>query len=234
MLRDALGLISGPLKNILDQLAGEKNETWVEILKMMSRMTPGKILSALSGISAKFFMQIPVGGSTWDQLLERFSKVSYTVGKADKVGIEVDGGIRNLVQQSKFVFDAKLEDGVVFVRGTLRELLGHTEHTETELFLNEDNLAKHGYALCKASDAPYLCFVCVGMSLDGDTRIGMNPIIDLLDYYPKVINIGIGKSRVCFSARSSSSNFPWGPDTFWIFRKKKTPAELGYSPDGLI
>ncbi len=47
MLSGALEIISGPLKNLLDQLAGEKNEIWVKILNLMSRFKPEEILYRL-------------------------------------------------------------------------------------------------------------------------------------------------------------------------------------------
>ncbi len=69
MLRTALRGILGPVKNILDQLAGEKGEQWIEILGLMSRMTPERILKVLSTkVSDIYWKRIVVGGKTRKEL----------------------------------------------------------------------------------------------------------------------------------------------------------------------
>jgi hypothetical protein len=219
MLSSALELISGPLKNILDQLAGEKNELWVEILKLTSRMTPENILRALKNASLKLWKKLSVGGNTKDELLEKFKTATYRVGKEDKVGIQANDWARDIASKAECIFPTEVEEDVEFVMGSLGDLFGFNRNAKTQVFLNEAFLAKYDLELCKPSDAFYLRLAYTDQPLDEWIRVGMKPIIGS-DRNPRVFRLVHDSRGVWLFAADAFPARQWNPAHLWLFRRK--------------
>ena len=219
MLSGALELISGPLNNILDQLAGEKNELWLQILQLMSRMSPEKILSALKASVLKLWKKLSVGGNTKGELLEKFKTAIYKVAGGEKTGIQASEWARDIASKSECAFPADMEEDVEFVMGSLGDLFGFKKNAETQVFLDETFLAKYDLEPCKPSDAFYLRLAYLEQPLDEWVRVGMKLIIDS-DRHPLVFRLGHRSDGLWLRAHYAYPGNQWNPGLLWIFRRK--------------
>ena len=223
MLSSALGLVSGPLKNMLDQLCGQKNELWLEIYGLMSRMTPENILKALKGAVLKPWKKLSIGGHTKEELLEQFKMATCKVGNEESIGIQVTEDAYYIASKPECMFSEK-EDHVEFFMESLEVLFGFEEDVDAKVFLNEAFLSLYNLELCKPSDAFY-----IRRSIDNQPsgewlRVGMTPIVDSSGY-SKVFSVEHDDDTdygVCVSTDCTDDEFY--PGSVWFFRRKKTQA----------
>lgn len=220
MLSDALKSIFGPLKNILDQCAGEKHELWKEILRLMSRMSPEKIHKALTEAESNklWKRKVTVGGNTKYELLEKFNTMTYKVGNEDRVGIQVSEWAHDIANKPECVFSTEVEDGVEFVVGSLGGLFGFKKGTKARVFLDEAFLAKHDLEFCKPGDAFYIRINYTDQPLDEQVNVGMEPIIGS-DHRPAVFKLLHDPTGVWLHANYHRPDSQWTPDNLWIFRR---------------
>ncbi len=148
MLGDALKTIFGPLKNLMEQLQGNKRELWLQVLQQLSRMKPETVLLKLSRpISPPLWIKIEVGGLKLKplQIIEKFTTAG--VGPNHKFPL-----MFSLIEYQRGI-NAETKD-VEFVKGSLYDLFGFTrERTSVDYFLNNGFLAQYGLELCEPADA---------------------------------------------------------------------------------
>lgn len=219
MLSGALGLISGPLKNILDQLGGAKNELWLEIYQLMSRMSPENILAALKGAAIKLTKKMSVGGYTLHELLENFKIATYKVGDEEKVEFQASEFARDIASKEECTFPTEVEEGVEFVVGSLGDLFRFKNRTEAQAFLSEAFLKKRGLELCKPSDALYLRLAYTDQPSDEKLHVAMKPILGF-DGIPRVFSLVHDSHVMQLYAYNADSDDKWNLDSLWIFRRK--------------
>lgn len=220
MLSSALGLISGPLKNILDQLAGEKNELWLEILNLMSRMTPESILKALKGI--KPWMKISVGGETLTDLIKKLQTTTFRVGIEEKVGIRMEGMAHYIMNKQGYQSLIELEKDVEFVKGSLENLFGFNAVTDIGTFLDEVFLVRYGLELCKSgTDTLYLRLNYLDQPLGEQVSVGMIPLVGSdLDRY--VFNLASHHpGGLTIDTKHARPGIRCSPNSIWVFRRVK-------------
>lgn len=214
LLSDALGLVSESLNNLLSQLKGEKNEQWLEILKLMSRMSPEKILKALR--EAEVWKKIQVGGrSVKDEFLEKFKMANCGDTDKEKVGIHTIYAAYAIVCASPY---EEAEESVEFVMWNLADL-GLKKKVWTEDLLNEAFLASLGLDFCKPSDAYYLRLNYTDQPSEETVFVGMKPV----DFHGlQVLVLKHGSVGISLVTNQATPRVLWPIDSLWIFRQRKS------------
>ncbi len=217
----ALADVAGPMKVLLDKLSGKNGASWLEAVKLALRMQPQTLIQLIKEAALKLWMMLIVGGDTKEQLLSKFKEATYKVKDGTKTGMKASDWALDIAGKPECTFPTEKEEGVEFVKGSLHDLFGLDENTETQVFLNEEFLAQHGLELCKPSDAFYLRLAYNDQPLDEWIRVGMKPIIDS-DRDPDVFRLGHDSLGMWLRANCAYPGLQWDPDRLWIFRRKIT------------
>lgn len=146
-LVNALKLVFGPLKNILEMLSGKNHDTMMEILSLISRISLSRVLRALKAENASRWAMIDI--VPFDR--EKF--ITFRENDDTTTGIPVHDRIMELFDSPDFQSPTEVNH-FQFTCGTYQELFGHfTEIKPLKGLLNSDFLKRFGYALCEPSDA---------------------------------------------------------------------------------
>lgn len=228
----ALAEVAGPMKDLYDKLLGKDRAIWLEVFKLSLRTKPQDLVNVLRGMTSRHLKGVTVGGRTKQELLAKFVEVNNKHQKVDKVGIRISKRALEISNMPQCRYSTPTGDAD-FAIGTLCQLFGFQDYVKAYVFLKEDYLAKHGMEFCEPSDAFYVRIFYSNQPKDERLRVGMKSV-GRSGYEPFDFCIEHDKNGLFLDAWSADPHRECGPGTLWIFRKKKTPAELGYPPDGLI
>lgn len=219
MLGDALKAIFGPLKNLMEQLQGEKRELWLQVLRQLSRMKPETVLIKLNQPPFPLWKNIQVGDLCLNpsQIIEKFTAEGIGPNFRFPLILSLSEYQKGIYAESK---------SVAFVKGSLYDLFGFQDYTHHDVFLNSEFLAQYGLELCKAADAIYIRLAWKNQGSDENTFVGIKPYYytrkkqpeGLL--YPTIPRLSAAAGKLWFGEDWRHEG-KWHSASVWIFRRKK-------------
>lgn len=219
MLGDALKDIFGPLKNLMEQLLGDKRELWLQVLRQLSRMKPETVLVKLKQPLFPLWKKFQIGGLCLSpsQIVKKFANEG--IGPNHKFPL-----MFSLPEYREGI--GAVSKSVEFVKGSLYDLFGFQGRTHFDIFLNREFLIQYGLELCKASDAIYIRLAWRNQGDDEGAFVGIKPYYytrrqqpeGLL--YPIIPRLSAAAGKL-WLGEDWRHEGKWDSGHVWIFRRKQ-------------